>query len=424
MMAALCGSRIALTHGPMGRKNLNLGVVLTGVPAIRKSTSLKMVQKFAEGLPISYGPTDTAGQRQGIMSSMLPRWQKDSQDATINLDIDALDELANLDTDSVAAVLPDPTRSRSSEIYFVASELGRLLSGQGRDLLDFFADGLDGEPIYYRIKNTEIRIPKPLINLLGATTPESLGNILPSRAAGHGVLSRIIFVHATHVAQSVAVPEKWNDGQLKMREGLQEVISDMLNQDNAEIDFTEAATQTYRDLYSYMPQATDIRLAAYGGRRADHLTKVACLLAILRGTAPIRVQASDVRLSHAILTLTEMEMDRAFYGLDMGLNSRLLCAISDIIQASPRGEVQLSQIQQQASHLANRATISEMVASFQDQGKLQLVAGSVYALNTEMKTLGQKEILTCFTRSESFEEDEYIPHRHLALVQTQKGDAG
>src|SRR6478735_1331429 len=94
-VAALCGDRIYLRHGPMGKMRLNLGVILSGAPALRKSTALTVMQRFAEGLPLYYGPTDTAGQRQGIMSAMMPRWQVDSpEDGVSEIAFDTIESLA------------------------------------------------------------------------------------------------------------------------------------------------------------------------------------------------------------------------------------------------------------------------------------------------------------------------------------------
>ncbi|MDG4869476.1 hypothetical protein P8631_15940, partial [Guyparkeria sp. 1SP6A2] len=88
------------------------------------------------------------------------------------------------------------------------------------------------------------------------------------------------------------------------------------------IDMSPAAVQTYEDLYPFIPATVDQRLRAYNGRRSKHLLKISALLAVLRGKTPIRMQASDIRLAHALLILTEALMDRAFYGLDTGLHSR------------------------------------------------------------------------------------------------------
>jgi hypothetical protein len=51
-------------------------------------------------------------------------------------------------------------------------------------------------------------IPNPYLNLIAATTPESLANSLPSTAIGGGLTSRIIFIWAEGKRRKVDVPEK------------------------------------------------------------------------------------------------------------------------------------------------------------------------------------------------------------------------
>jgi len=51
-------------------------------------------------------------------------------------------------------------------------------------------------------------IPSPYLNLLAATTPESLSNSFPSSAIGGGLTSRIIFVWSKGKSKKVDIPEK------------------------------------------------------------------------------------------------------------------------------------------------------------------------------------------------------------------------
>lgn len=413
LISALCGSRITLQHGPTGNQKLNLGVILSGAPAIRKSTALTVMQKFAEGLPIYYGPTDTAGQRQGIMSAMLPRWQVDSDDEDpTQLDFDSLESLAEYDSDSVLPTLPDPVTRRASEIYFVSKELGRLLSAQSRELLDFFTDGMDGESFHYQLKNQVIKIAKPLISLIGATTPASLGAMMPRGASEHGFLSRIIFVHATELTQSVPIPAAWTDHHEMIRKKMHERILDMITGTNTEVTLSENAERTFKDLYGYRVGTSDVRLMAYAGRRQTHLLKVAALLAILRGETPVRVTSADLRLSHGILAHTEVFMDRAFYGLDTGLYSKVLCAACELAEGSSDGQFSLGMMHRQAGYLATREVLSNMLQSLQDQGKIKHRGGPATdpfweIADTESLELQRKQRII-FRGSAS--QDDFVSH--------------
>lgn len=429
LVAALCGDNIALTHGPMGRERLNLGIVLTGVPAIRKSTALTIMQRFAEGLPISYGPTDTAGQRQGIMSAMMPRWQKEfNESLDLDFDMTSIESLGELNTDSIAAKLPDPLTRKASEIYFVSKELGRLIASPSRELFDFFTDGMDGESFHYQLKNQVIKIKNPLINLIGATTPQSLGHMMPKGGDTHGFLSRLIFVHCSSVTKAVPIPEQWNDHQQQTRRQLQELLMDQLNTNHTTIDLSDSARKSYEDLYGYSAATADLRLQAYQGRRSKHLLKIAAILAILRGNAPVTILAADIRLSHALLVLTEMTMDRALYGLDTGPYSKVLCAACEIAESSFDGTVDMIQFQSYAGHLGDVELTTKMLNSHADQGKLKRLdtgaANPRWRMNEELMSQGSTHLSTCFKGPDTPQIDEFRTHKFITLVQNKKGGAG
>ena len=427
LVAALCGDNIAINHGPLGRERLNLGVVLTGVPAVRKSTALTVMQKFAEGLPIQYGPTDTAGQRQGIMSAMMPKWQKDTHDDdSIDIRPETIDVLADLDTDSIVPALPNLLSRKASEIYFVSKELGRLIASQSRELFDFFTDGMDGETFHYQLKNQTIKIRNPLINLIGCTTPSSLGNMIPRGGDSHGFLSRLVFVHASHQTRRVAIPEEWNELQLQSKKQLHELILDQLDVRNETIGMTAAATKTYTDLYAYIPVTNDQRMQAYAGRRAKHMLKISALLAVLRGESPIVVQASDVRLAHALMLLTESNMDRSFHGLDVSWYGKCLSAITEIAETSSNETVSIQQIQTGAGHLGDKDKIATLVQSLQDQGKLVKHESQrdSWMLNQKQFEVTAVRLKTHFTHGNTpLGADEFRPHI-VPKPQMIKGAAG
>jgi hypothetical protein len=427
MTAALCGERVTIEHGPMGNLRLNLGVVLTGVPAVRKSTALTIVQKFAEGLPVSYGPTDTAGQRQGIMSAMLPRWQKEPKDEVNDFEIstEMLSQLAEMDTDSIHAKLPDPVERKASEIYFVSKELGRLIASTSRELFDFFTDGMDGETFHYQLKNQVIKIHKPLMNLLGATTPSSLGNMIPKGGESHGFLSRLIFVHAPHVDKPVPIPLQWSEDQLAIRQSLHDRMMESYLNPHQTLKLSESAEQTYVDLYSYVPATSDIRLSAYAGRRAVHLLKLAGLLAFLRCDPSRTVTAADVRLSHALLVLTEANMERSLSGLDLGFYGRFMCALIELLEMQPDGIVTLQDIQLQLGHLAPKMDLNTLLDSLVVQGKLTAKKNDAWQLQTMHADHSLIQLRTAFTAGGVPSADEYRTHKAgIQGIVKEKGNAG
>lgn len=337
LTSALCSNNTWFNHGVAGKIKLNLGVVLIGRPAIRKSSAISFMQRFAAGLPLNYGPTDTGGARHGIMTAMQTRWQDDTKDNSNDSDPPipvTLQELAESDMAHIVARIPK-RRTRPSSIYFTSKELGRLLTAQTRELLDFFADGLDGESIFYQTKTGNIRIPTPLINLLGATTPGSLATILPRDSHDHGFLSRVIFVYGSGNERSVPLPPIPTDQELNIQGELLERLDRVSKEAEGEVTFSPEAEEEYRYLYDYAVVVQDFRLNAYSGRRSIHLVKLAAIICLLRAEQPYQVSREDVALAHLILILTEVDMDSAYVAMSRTQEAKGFALIKEIIESRP-----------------------------------------------------------------------------------------
>lgn len=331
LTSAVMSNHTWLNRGITGRLKLNLGIVLIGRPAVRKSSAIGFMHRFASDIHLNYGPTDTGGARHGIMTAMQSRWQDDIKDDSPDTP-HSVEELGAATFDSIIARMGRP-RTRASSIYFTSKELGRLLTAQTRELLDFFADGLDGESIYYQTKTGHVRIPAPLINLLGATTPGNLPAILPRDAHDHGLLSRIIFVYASKSAQAVPIPPAQTTREASIQARLIEQLLQVSQEAQGEINFSGEADEEYRRLYEYSIPTLEFRLNAYSGRRADHLAKVAGLLCLLRAESPYVVSRRDVGLAHSILALTELDMDAAYMGLGRSPEDKAYTLIREILES-------------------------------------------------------------------------------------------
>lgn len=389
LYSAMAGSRIWIDQGPIGRLRLNTGIVLIGFPALRKSTAITVMQKFAEGIPLQYGPTDTAGQRQGIMAAMLPRWQSDRKAELEDLEDVTLEALAGLNTDTIVPALQSPRVPPASELYFAAKELGRLLSAQSRELMDFFTDAIDGENIYYQLKTHAVRIRNPLINLLGATTPGSLGQILPRGATEHGFLSRLIFVYADRPNSVNPNPKPWDESQLLLRAKMLAQIDETFDRVEGGLTLSDNARLTYDSIYSYHVRIADVRFNAYNGRRPVHLLKLAGLLCLMRGAHGNQITSSDIRLAHALLLLNEQLMSRAFFGLDLSPTGRALVALTELIEEGG-GQTRIESFITHAGHTAqNSGLLHQLLQAFIDQGKI-MAHGPTLTLsagNSEMMKL-------------------------------------
>lgn len=384
LTSALCSNNTWFNHGVAGEVKLNFGVVLIGRPALRKSSAISFMQRFASGLPLNYGPMDTGGARHGVMAAMQTRWQDDTKDSSNDsgnaVQIPStLEELAASGLEHIISRIRR-TRTRPSSIYFASKELGRLLTSQTRELLDFFADGLDGEPIFYQTKTGNIRIPTPLINLLGATTPGSLATILPRDAHDHGVLSRFIFVYGARNERSIPLPPAQTKQELEIQGQLLERLNRVSQEAEGEISFSPEAEREYRDLYDYNVVSRDFRLNAYSGRRAIHLVKLSSIICLLRAEEPYQVTFEDVALAHLILILTEVDMDSAYVAMSKSNDARAFALIKEIIESMkddlPTHEMVMSQLirmgwtEQESIQILDSLTRMHRIRS--DHGKVKL----------------------------------------------------
>lgn len=296
--AALIGKNAAFVRGPLYTVSANLYVVLIGPSGVRKSSAISQIMGFLKETSVNIGPTDSSGQRQGIMSALvgLHRFIEGKP-------------WRNKDDASIPPMFPWLIHPRKpSDLFFGASELGRLLGNGNKDLADFFNDLFDGADIDYQTRASETVIRKPVANLLGATTPANLASILPDGAAGHGILSRILFIHAGEKYKDVPIPpipkEEWYDKRDSFLQRLQWIDENRIN-----FVFSSEAEELYESLYAFNPRLRDSRLEAYNERRPTHLLKVAMTLAALRNDTVI--QSNDVNLAHVLLQIAEPEMHRA-----------------------------------------------------------------------------------------------------------------
>ena len=107
--------------------------------------------------------------------------------------------------------MPDGTTFRHSSLSIVSKEFESFL-GQKKEntkMLVLLTDLFDCQelPWKYRTKHSGTNIiPSVFINLLAATTPDSLASSLPPTAVGGGLTSRILFVWADKKKRKVPRP--------------------------------------------------------------------------------------------------------------------------------------------------------------------------------------------------------------------------
>jgi hypothetical protein len=371
--AALIGGNAAFKRGPLFTQSANLFVVLLGPSGVRKSSAITPIVDMLRRSSVNFGPTDTGGQRQGIMSAMVGLHKMVKRRRFVSVD-------------EVPPLYEHLEHSRRpQDIFFSAPELGRILGTGAREMADFFNDLYDRAPIDYQTRASETIIRNGIATLLGGSTPQALASILPDGATGHGILSRIVFVWAGEKYKDVPIPpvpaEEWYDAHAAFVERLLWI-------DHNRQDFTldAAGDSAYTDLYTFSPELGDPRLESYRARRSGTLLKVSMCLAALRNSTMINEE--DVQLAHAILLETEPDMHKAleYFGRNKTFIGRM--AIIQFLKSRSEGAATMNEIVAAIASDLNRREADEVIQNMLSAKELVSIGG-YYVLrdvvNNEMR---------------------------------------
>jgi hypothetical protein len=132
--------------------------------------------------------------------------------------------LQDLEAGAVDEVMPNGTNFRHASLSIISKEFESFLGQRGENtkMLVLLTDLFDCQevPWKYRTKNSGSNsIPSVFLNILGATTPDSLASCLPPSAIGGGLTSRVMFIWSSAKTKKIAIPVI-NDKIKRLREYL------------------------------------------------------------------------------------------------------------------------------------------------------------------------------------------------------------
>ena len=302
--AAACLSRNGwLQHGEI-KYFPNQYIILVGPAGVRKSTSISFVRKLVrEACPqLRFAPSDTAGQRQGLLSAMSDE-SEEEKEATYSLD-----NLGTLDIDEIGKV-------KYNNMFICASELAVFIGQKSFELITCLTDLWDNKNDYsYRLKNSKFTIDKPTLTMLSATTAESMFSALPNNSVENGFLTRVILVYGAATNRRIARPKSPDNAlRAKLLQGFRNCFE---RNDRAFHEDANAATALDAVYMDYKIKIDDTRFINYKSRRHQHLIKTTMCLAALEGRDNIMLR--DVEDAQHILSQTELSMPNALgeYGMN------------------------------------------------------------------------------------------------------------
>ena len=300
----------------------NQYVVLVGTPGMRKSTAMSIgetILKTTTG--IKFAPDDTSGQRQGLIKEMIgtdadaPKFLEGqilaSDDKTISgLSLAQISQISDETQDEHLFEIANADREHLAAF---ADEFSTFVGENSGQLLQFLSTCWDGKSYKYSLKNSSTILKKPLLNILGCTTPVSLAKSMPKAAAGQGILSRMILVYGSRKYKSIARPQGLNP---ECEEIVRQIVSHSYSNLAGEFRETPEAEALGVKLYDIAHTITDSRFTYYAERRYTHLIKLAMILCASRGE--MEIIPGDYLLANKLLTATELGMPDALG--EFGLN--------------------------------------------------------------------------------------------------------
>lgn len=372
-MSAAMGRRCWL---PFGTFDIypNQYVLLVGTPGTRKSTAASLSKKLLKSSTgTRFAPSDTGGQRQGLIGALFgeesqaKEFLNGAEIGARDNSIASLTELDSISNEPDAEELIAVAEADRHHLTVVASEFSRFIGQHNLSMLDFLGEvGYDGEDYEYRTRQTSVTLKKPLMNILGCTTPTMLNNSMPPAAGGQGFLSRMILVYGTRKYKQVPRP---NAPPLELVGKVRDRLNDVYHRLSGPFDETPDGRSYSESLYNYTIEIADSRFGYYGERRYTHLIKLAMCLAASRGDSLIT--KSDYEESHRILSATERGMPDALG--EFGLNPLALLKQEILEQLrATQGPLTMDQVVAMFHRDARSREIAEVVNDLVKLGQVKL----------------------------------------------------
>jgi hypothetical protein len=183
---------------------------------------------------------------------------------------------------------------------------------------------------------TSNKIIRPWVNLLSATTPDSLASSLPASAVGGGLTSRILFVYADKKKKSVAIPFM-TEAEVKLKEKLEKDLF-QISQISGEYCMEASCIKNWVDWYDQYDEdesgnriCTDKSFSGWYSRKPDLIIKVAMLQAAACSNDLV-VRWRNIELALEAIQQVELIMGNAFKAIGKSEVSAEVDSVLQIIR--------------------------------------------------------------------------------------------
>lgn len=248
----------------------NMYMVLVGPPGVGKGISLNALEGFWRDLS---GDGALATGKLHVSPTSITK-------ASL---IDALRE-------SVRRVV-SPTSNEPymdfNSLLVISKELGVLIPAYENELMNTLTDIYDNSHYSERRRTNALKfeIPRPQLNIVAATTPSYLQNLMPEGAWNQGFASRVLFIYSGQQTPNDFFQETSAD--IELLKAMKHDIA-MIADRVGEIRLTPEAQKTFIawHMAGGPPIPDHPRLEHYLTRRTIHLLKVMMVAAVSRNYGP------------------------------------------------------------------------------------------------------------------------------------------
>jgi len=272
----------------------NLYTILIGPPGIGKGVALHPGEELLRQVPdIHVGPSD-------MTASAL---------------VDALNE-------SVRRIVfaGDPPYVEFNSLTVISRELGVLIPGWDGALLNNLTDIYDGRPLDQKRRGRDLRIKiaHPQINLIGATTPSYLNELMPAGAWDQGFISRTLLIHSGDRVARDPFEEEISTHLNRLQDDLLHDLKE-IGRVYGKLGFAADAATAIKEWVKagYPPEPTHSRLQHYNSRRLAHLLKLCMVSSLSRSSSKI-IQLDNYAEALNWLVEAEHNMLDIFKSISMG----------------------------------------------------------------------------------------------------------
>jgi hypothetical protein len=226
----------------------------------------------------------------------------------------------DIEGSALDALQPDGTSLRHSSLNIISKEFESFL-GQKKEntrMLTALTDLFDCPDDWTsRTRHgTSNKIIRPWVNLLAATTPDSLANSLPASAVGGGLTSRILFVWADKKKKSVAIPDM-TEKEVKLKKELEQDLY-QISRMTGEFAMTGDCVKRWTEWYDCYDEdesgqriCVDKAFSGWYSRKPTYIIKVSMLCAAAEANTLV-IQWRHIEKAIAEIKQVELAMGSAF----------------------------------------------------------------------------------------------------------------